>query len=61
MEREKEKQNIEEEKSDERFDDSESIPLADDDPSAYKPAPGDKKAKTKPSKHTKKLTGVYIL
>ena len=34
MEKEKEKQNMEEEKSDEKFDDSESIPLADDDPSA---------------------------
>jgi len=27
---------------------------ADDDPSAYRPAPGDKEAKTKESKHTKK-------
>lgn len=27
--------------------------MADDDPNAYKPAPGDKTAKTKPSKHTK--------
>ena len=26
--------------------------MADDDPAAYKPAPGDKTAKTKPSKHT---------
>ena len=34
MEKDKEKQNIEDEKSDEKFDDSESIPLADDDPSA---------------------------
>ena len=34
MEKDKERQNIEEEKSDEKFDDSESIPLADDDPSA---------------------------
>ena len=34
MENDKERPNIEEEKSDEKFDDSESIPLADDDPSA---------------------------
>ena len=26
--------------------------MDDDDPEAYKPAPGDKEAKTKPSKHT---------
>ena len=32
---------------------------ADDDPSAYKPAPGDKKAKTKPSKHTKKFKQMF--
>lgn len=31
----------------------------DDDPSAYKPAPGDKTAKTKPSKHTKKFKQMY--
>jgi hypothetical protein len=31
----------------------------DDDPSAYKPAPGDKSAKTKPSKHTKKYQQMY--
>ena len=34
MEKEKDKQNIEEEKPEDKFDDSESIPLADDDPSA---------------------------
>ena len=34
MEKETDKQNIEEEKSEDKFDDSESIPLADDDPSA---------------------------
>ena len=34
MEKDKERHNIDQEKSDERFDDSESIPLADDDPSA---------------------------
>ena len=32
---------------------------ADDDPSAYKPAPGDTKAKTKPSVHTKKFKQMY--
>lgn len=32
---------------------------ADDDPSAYKPAPGDKTAKTKPSKHTKKFKQMF--
>lgn len=31
----------------------------DDDPSAYKPAPGDKSAKTKPSKHTLKYKKMY--
>jgi hypothetical protein len=31
----------------------------DDDPSAYKPAPGDKDAKTKPSKHTKKFKDMF--
>ncbi len=31
----------------------------DDDPSAYTPAPGDKEAKTKPSKHTKKFKQMY--
>lgn len=32
---------------------------ADDDPSAYQPAPGDKGAKTKPSKYTKKFKDMY--
>ena len=32
---------------------------ADDDPSAYKPAPGDKGAKTKPSKYTKAFKDMY--
>lgn len=32
---------------------------ADDDPSAYKPAPGDATAKTKPSKHTKKFKAMF--
>jgi len=31
----------------------------DDDPSAYKPAPGDKSAKTKPSKYTKKYQQMF--
>ena len=31
----------------------------DDDPSAYKPAPGDARAKTKPSKHTNKFKQMY--
>jgi hypothetical protein len=31
----------------------------DDDPSAYKPAPGDADAKTKPSKHTKKFKQMF--
>ena len=31
----------------------------DDDPSAYKPAPGDKTAKTKPSKYTKSFKDMY--
>ena len=31
----------------------------DDDPSAYKPAPGDKSAKTKPSKHTLKYKKMF--
>lgn len=33
--------------------------MADDDPSAYKPAPGDKSAKTKLSKHTKKFRKMF--
>ena len=33
--------------------------MDDDDPNAYKPAPGDKDAKTKPSKHTKKYQQMY--
>lgn len=33
--------------------------MDDDDPNAYKPAPGDKDAKTKPSKHTKKYKQMY--
>jgi len=33
--------------------------MSDDDPRAYKPAPGDKEAKTKPSKHTKKFQQMY--
>lgn len=33
--------------------------MADDDPKAYKPAPGDKSAKTKPSKHTLKFKQMY--
>ena len=32
---------------------------SDSDPSAYEPAPGDSKAKTKPSKHTKKYKQMY--
>ena len=32
---------------------------SDDDPSAYKPAPGDKEAKTKESKHTKNFRKMY--
>ena len=32
---------------------------SDDDPSAYKPAPGDKGADTKPSKHTKKFKQMF--
>ena len=31
----------------------------DDDPNSYKPAPGDKSAKTKPSKHTKKYNKMF--
>ena len=31
----------------------------DDDPSAYKPAPGDAGAKTKPSKHTKRFKAMF--
>lgn len=31
----------------------------DDNPAAYKPAPGDARAKTKPSKHTKKFKQMY--
>jgi hypothetical protein len=33
--------------------------MDDDDPDAYKPAPGDAKAKTKPSKHTKKYKQMF--
>lgn len=33
--------------------------MDDDNPAAYKPAPGDKDAKTKPSKHTKKYKQMY--
>jgi len=33
--------------------------MSDDDPRAYKPAPGDKEAKTKPSKHTNKFKQMY--
>ena len=33
--------------------------MADDDPNAYKPAPGDKTAKTKPSKHTLKFKKMF--
>ncbi len=33
--------------------------MRDDDPSAYKPAPGDATAKTKPSKHTLKFKQMY--
>ena len=33
--------------------------MDDDNPAAYKPAPGDKTAKTKPSKHTKKFKQMY--
>ena len=33
--------------------------MDDDNPSAYKPAPGDATAKTKPSKHTKKFKQMY--
>ena len=33
--------------------------MADNDPSAYKPAPGDATAKTKPSKHTLKFKQMY--
>tara|TARA_E500000305_G_scaffold109589_2_gene115035 strand:+ start:403 stop:2331 length:1929 start_codon:yes stop_codon:yes gene_type:complete len=33
--------------------------MDDDNPKAYKPAPGDKSAKTKPSKHTKKFKQMY--
>jgi tape measure domain-containing protein len=33
--------------------------MDDDDPNAYKPAPGDKSAETKPSKHTKKFKQMY--
>ena len=33
--------------------------MDDDDPKAYKPAPGDKTAETKPSKHTKKYNQMY--
>ena len=33
--------------------------MRDDDPAAYKPAPGDAKGKTKPSKHTKKFKQMF--
>ena len=33
--------------------------MDDDDPAAYKPAPGDKTTKTKPSKHTLKFRQMY--
>jgi len=33
--------------------------MSDDDPAAYKPAPGDTDAKTKPSKYTKKFKQMY--
>jgi hypothetical protein len=33
--------------------------MDDDDPNAYKPAPGDASAKTKPSKYTKKFKDMY--
>ena len=33
--------------------------MDDDNPAAYKPAPGDKSAKTKPSQHTKKFKQIY--
>jgi len=33
--------------------------MDDDDPRAYKPAPGDASAKTKPSKHTKKFAQMF--
>ena len=33
--------------------------MDDDDPRAYKPAPGDKEAKTKPSKHTNKFKQMF--
>ena len=33
--------------------------MDDDNPAAYKPAPGDKKAKTKPSKYTTKFKQMY--
>ena len=33
--------------------------MSDDNPAAYKPAPGDAKAKTKPSKHTLKFKSMY--
>ena len=33
--------------------------MADDDPKAYKPAPGDKETKTKPSQFTKKFKQMY--
>ena len=33
--------------------------MSDDDPDAYKPAPGDKEAKTKPSQYTKKYKDMF--
>jgi hypothetical protein len=33
--------------------------MSDDNPDAYKPAPGDAKAETKPSKHTKKFKKMF--
>ena len=33
--------------------------MSDDNPAAYKPAPGDAKAKTKPSVHTKRFKQMF--
>jgi hypothetical protein len=38
---------------------SKQAKMDDDNPAAYKPAPGDADAKTKPSKHTKKYKQMY--
>jgi len=38
---------------------SKGAKMDDDNPAAYKPAPGDATAKTKPSKHTKKFKQMY--